>query len=205
MRKWLAGLLAFLFLGSVMAYTSIFRISKNFYEIDPHKFYRSAQLTPKELEATVKQYGIKTVISLRGLPQPIFGGESEVALLDRLGVAFQKYDLSTDYYPKKADLVSIVEAFKTAPKPILIHCRTGADRTGMISALYQIEEMGFQKSKALKQLSFKYWHVRQFHPAMTSFVNLYQGAKWVSESYDPCKLDREFLEHPDECVRDTAL
>jgi hypothetical protein len=65
MRKWLSAIAVFLFVR-VFAYTSIFRISKNFYEIDPGKYYRSAQLTKFELEDVVKRHGIKTVISVRG-------------------------------------------------------------------------------------------------------------------------------------------
>src|SRR5690242_684397 len=48
--------------------SSIVRLSKNFYEVDPGKFYRSAQLSPTELKDVVDKYGIKTVISLRGAP-----------------------------------------------------------------------------------------------------------------------------------------
>lgn len=198
MRKWLSALAVFLFVSGVIAYTSIFRISKNFYEIDPGKYYRSAQLTKFELEDAIKRYGIKTVISVRGYPQPILNDEPEAETLERLGVGFQKYDLTTDYFPSKADIVSIIKALKNAPRPILVHCRTGADRTGMISAIYQIEEMKRPKQEALDQLSFKYWHVQQFHPAMSAFVEAYQGYDWADQKYDPCEFP-QFLENTKDC------
>lgn len=152
MRKWISGLITFLFLTGVVAYTSIFRISQNFSEVDPGRFYRSAQLTPRELEELSEKYGIKTVISLRGIPQSVFGLEPEQETLERLGIGFHKFDLSTDHFPSKSDLIQILALLRNAPKPILIHCRSGADRTGMVTALYQIEQMGISKEEAKKQL-----------------------------------------------------
>ena len=186
MRQFLCALFVFLFVSGVLAYTSLFRITKNFYEVDPGKFYRSAQLTKGELEDVIKAHGIQTVISLRGYPQPILNAEPEFDTLKRLGVEFEKYDLSEDDFPSKEDLTSIISAFKNKKKPILIHCRSGADRTGMISALYQIEEMGISKEQALDQLSFKYWHIRNFHPAMSEFVKIYDGWNWALSNYNPC-------------------
>lgn len=69
MRKWLSGLFICLFVGSIFAYTSIFRITKNLYEIDPGRFYRSAQLSKSELEQTADKLGIKTVNSVRLSPK----------------------------------------------------------------------------------------------------------------------------------------
>lgn len=182
-----------------LTYFSLFRITQNLHEIDPGKFYRSAQMTRSELEEVVKKYGIKTVISLRGYPQPIHGDEPEEETLTRLGVGLQKYDLKTDYYPINRDIISIVDALKNAPKPILVHCRTGADRTGMISAIYKIEQMNSSKDEALKQLSFRYWHIESFHPAMKSFVSIYEGWAWLNTKYDHCAYDRSLIEKPNEC------
>jgi undecaprenyl-diphosphatase len=51
-------------------------------------------------------------------------------------------------------LLHIVE---TAPKPVLIHCNAGADRTGLVAALYQVEH-GVAPAQAAKELSLHYGH-----------------------------------------------
>lgn len=198
MRKWFCAAITLLFVSGVIGYTSTFRISQNLYEVDRDKLYRSAQLTKSELEEAVRQYGIKTVISVRGYPQPVFNDEPEAETLERENVALYKFDLTTDYFPSKENLVGIVQLLKSAQRPILVHCRTGADRTGMISAIYQIEEMHKSKEEALNQLTFKYWHVRSFHPAMSEFVRAYQGEDWAIKKYDPCDFPK-FLEKPGIC------
>lgn len=198
MRKWLSAIAVFLFVGGVFAYTSIFRITKNFYEVDPGRFYRSAQMTPAELEETVQKFGIKTVISVRGYPQSILNMEPEAQTLARLGVHFYKFDLSTDYFPPQQDLLEILNLFKSSPLPILVHCRSGSDRTGLISAIYQIEEMKKPKSEAENQLSFEFWHVRSFHPAMIKFLRLYQGREWAAFHYNICDYP-EFNEDKKKC------
>jgi protein tyrosine/serine phosphatase len=50
----------------------------------------------------------------------------------------------------------LINIVKNAKKPILIHCKAGADRTGLVSALY-LYSIG--DKNASKMLSFKYGHL----------------------------------------------
>jgi protein tyrosine/serine phosphatase len=174
---------------SATAYTSYVRITKNFYEVDPGRFYRSAQLTPDELQQTIDKYGIKTVISLRGAPENAYWYQPEIELLKRNHVTFKSYWLSMDNFPDKDDVTGILHDLKTAEKPILVHCKAGADRTGLVSALYVHEVMGMSKEIALQQLTFRYWHVPAIHPAMSAFIEQYGGPTWL-ETYDPCRYQQ---------------
>ncbi len=45
------------------------------------------------------------------------------------------------------------------PKPFVLHCKSGADRAGLVSALYLIVEKKRPVLEAKKQLSFKYLHL----------------------------------------------
>lgn len=200
MNRSLIAILVLIFLAT--QYSSKFRITKNFYEEDPGRLFRSAQLTESELEEAIAKYKIKTVISLRGEPPSVFGGEPEAVTLARKKILYYHFGLDTDYYPSKEDLNKILDLFHDAPKPILIHCRTGADRTGMLAAIYAIEEMKQSKEVALRQLSIKYWHVRMFHPAMADFVEIYKGRDWAKLNYDPCQYP-DFNEHQSACVERT--
>ncbi len=190
MKKWALVVIAFLVLSGLFAYTSTVRITKNFYEVDPGKFYRSAQLTADELQETIDKYNVKTVISLRGGSPDSWWYNDEVSVLKKNAVQFYPINLSMDSFPSKENLNEILRLFKDAAKPILVHCRSGTDRTGMVSALYQVEEMGKTKEEALKQLSFKYWYIEDFHPAMVEFIKIYNGRRWAKDKYEPCSYEK---------------
>jgi protein tyrosine/serine phosphatase len=168
--------------------TTIWRPLKNFEEVDPGRFYRSAQLSLSELSEVVEKYGIKTVISLRGAPQTSYWYKKQGDLLAKKGVDFKAVYWTTHYVPNKDELVSFLRTLKDAPRPILIHCRSGADRTGEASAIYAIEYMGKSKEEAIREhLSIANLHMSFFHPAKQFLVRSYEGLDWAEKEYDECK------------------
>ena len=107
--------------------------------------YRSAQ--PEEQGMTsAKALGIKTVISLR---------ETE---LDRNLNVKEGTQLNTVHVPiitwriKNQDIIKALQVIQDSPKPVLVHCRHGADRTGLIVAFYRIIYEGWSKEKAKDEL-----------------------------------------------------
>ena len=48
---------------------------------------------------------------------------------------------------------------KDAPRPVLIHCKTGADRSGLAAAMWKVVVDKEPKSEAAKELSFWYGHI----------------------------------------------
>lgn len=172
--------------------TSIVRISQNFEEVDSGRFYRSAQLTPRELEEKIKKHGIKTVISLRGAPEKSYWVDPQRKVLDQLNVQFVPIRWSVDYYPEAGELRAFLQTLKSAEYPILVHCRTGADRTGEATAIYAIDFMKMPKEEAIqKYLSFKNLHVELFHPAKKEFIRNYPGIEQAILSYDPCTYAKD--------------
>jgi protein tyrosine/serine phosphatase len=192
--------LSFIALVGYLYYASVVRVSKNFYIVDPGKFYRSAQLTPSELEGAIDKYGIKTVISLRGAPQNSYWYPGEVEVLEKRQVKFLHFGWTSDYFPHNDDFQGFMRALKEEQYPILVHCRTGADRTGEASAIYAIEYMHLPKDQAIsEQLNFKYWHVPSFHPAKVEFVKRYQGFDWAMNQYNMCAPENKMWAEPGQC------
>lgn len=162
------------------------RLSKNFYEVDPGKLYRSAQLTGGEFHDVIQKYGIKSVINLQGDRPGTSWYEDEIATMKELGVNHVSISMATENIPRRENLVKLLEAYKNLPRPILIHCRSGADRAGEASAIYVMEYMGKTKEEAAKMLDIKFLHVETFVPSKKYFINLYQGEKWAKENYNHC-------------------
>jgi protein tyrosine/serine phosphatase len=119
--------------------------SANLFSITPTLF-RSAQLEEKDL-ALIKSLGIQTVVSLRNF-------HSDDALLKDTGVAFQRIGINTWQIGDK-HVIAALRKIRAAEKngPVLLHCMHGADRTGLISAMYRMLYQGWSKEQALAELT----------------------------------------------------
>ncbi len=140
-------------------YAAYLQIVGNFHTVIDGQLYRSAQPTPSQLNAYVRDHGIKTIINLRGEKQNEAWYQAEIRTARQLGVEHIDFGMSASkkLTPERADeIVAIMEA---APKPILIHCQSGSDRTGLISAIYINRIAGEGEREAEGQLSFYYGHV----------------------------------------------
>ena len=107
--------------------------------------------------------------------------------------------------PEKEMLLKLPKLFSSIQQPTLLHCKSGADRAGLMSALYVLMVMKQPATEALKQLSFKYLHVKHAKTGiLDAFIASYipfesQGMdfmQWVKEVYEPEKLLQEFKAQP---------
>ena len=107
--------------------------------------YRSAQ--PEEGGMTsAKNLGIKTVISLRETELDSALNEEENAGLNLIHYPIITWDVTDQ------NVIEVLKLLRDAPKPILVHCRHGADRTGLTVALYRIVFQGWAKECAKNEL-----------------------------------------------------
>ena len=93
------------------------------------------------------------------------------------------------------------EIIENLDYPCLFHCKSGADRAGFMSALYFIYKKN-DLQKAIKQLDFKYGHVKKSKTGVLDlFFSEYKyflesGKKlnfnnWVVKIYDKDKIQRK--------------
>ena len=135
----------------------------NLAEVDPGRVYRSAQ-PQANLERLARELHLAAVINLRGgRPSDRFYAE-EVATANRLGIEFYDLPLSATHRPSRHDLLSIVALFRRCRYPVLIHCKWGADRTGMVSAVYRMMVLCEPPEKALESFTIAHGHVPLFGP-----------------------------------------
>jgi protein tyrosine/serine phosphatase len=66
---------------------------------------------------------------------------------------------SADIKPTFLEIRSLLRLLKIAPRPVLIHCMGGADRSGLAAAIWQVAIKGRPKAEARRQLSFIYGHM----------------------------------------------
>jgi len=134
------------------------QLTGNIHEVEPGVLYRSAQLAPDRLDSLIQARHIRTVLNLRGAFPGKPWYEAEVAAVHDAGAEIISLPMSANRQPDAALLASLRHALRTAPRPILIHCNSGADRTGLASALFELFEEGKPAAEADNQLSFRYGH-----------------------------------------------
>jgi protein tyrosine/serine phosphatase len=169
------GLSTMLLAAAIGSYYSLVQYDGNFHEVERGRFYRSAQLDKFQFEHRIKEYGIKSILNLRGanMNQPWYG--DEVAISNALGVAHYDYGISDRRIVTPQQIADILEIVRTAPKPILVHCRAGADRSGLVAALYEAQIEGKRLDDADRQLSLTYGHF----PYLTSKTGAMDESFWA--------------------------
>ncbi|MCB4771410.1 dual specificity protein phosphatase family protein [Ancylobacter sp. Lp-2] len=138
-------------------YLGIEQLIGNFHTVVPGELYRSAQIDARELAGLQKDYGIKTVINLRGASNHSWY-QDEVAESSRLGLTHIDFGLSAGRELTQPQVEQLIALMRDAPKPILVHCRGGADRSGIASALYVAAIAKEGEMAAEWQLSLFYGH-----------------------------------------------
>lgn len=149
-----AGAATLLFGG----YLGVLQLTGNFHEVLPRELYRSAQPSAADIAIYARQYAIKTIVNLRGKSKEGWYRQ-EVDAANRAGIAHIDFRLSASKKVSPDEVRQLVALLQDAPKPILIHCQAGADRTGLASMIYLQQIAGADEETAERQLSVRYGHI----------------------------------------------
>lgn len=170
--------------------------------VDAGKFYRSGQLTSAELDKLIRQQGIRTVINLRGEHPGEKWFDDEFNLTETKQVQFISLDFELKQIPHRRTLINYLDAIANAPRPILIHCDNGVERTGEAAAIYEMVVNGKSKAEAMVMLSKKYYYAESDDPSKKYFIEkVWQDENWARTAYDPCKDNYGYYPHTlSECV-----
>ncbi len=152
------GYAALVFVLTAGGYFGLLQIDGNIRTVEPGKLYRSAQLDSAQFARVIQQDGIRTIINLRGAHPKADWYETELSVSRAYGVTHYDYGISAEHMVGTAQIDSILGLLRTAPKPILVHCQGGADRSGLVAALYEAEIAGKPPAVADDQLALRYGH-----------------------------------------------
>jgi len=110
-------------------------------------FYRSAQPSKEAFAALVNDVGIRTVVSLRAL-------HSDEPLMRGLPVHLATRIPMHTWHIEREDVVRALREVRRGSQqsPVLLHCQHGADRTGLITALYRILYENWCKEAAIAEM-----------------------------------------------------
>jgi protein tyrosine/serine phosphatase len=162
---------------------------------------RTNQPWPHQLAAW-KARGIETVINLRGGFDASFHALEKDAC-ERLGLEMVDFTITSREVPSRDRVLGAKRLFETIAYPALMHCKSGADRAGIMSVLYMHFRKGKTIREAMDQLHLRYLHVRQGKTGVLDYTferYLDEGEpaglsflEWVqSPMYDPAGMKAKF-------------
>lgn len=159
--------------------------------------WRSNHPTRRRLARMQATLGLRAVLNLRGeAPDPRLLFEREAC--EALGLDLVSVALSARRPPRRADLADLLDAFGRIERPFVIHCKSGADRTGFAAAAWLLAQ-GAPMAAARRQLSPRFLHFAGTRAGILDRVlDLYAAsphagrdggfAAWVREGYEPADL-----------------
>jgi tyrosine-protein phosphatase SIW14 len=130
----------------------------NFHKVSDD-LYRGAQPTTEGMKE-LEKLGVKTVVNLRSM-------HSDRDEIKDIALAYEHIRMTTWNIEDK-DVIRFLQIV-TDPnrKPVFVHCKHGADRTGTMCAIYRVIVQGWSKDEAIEEMTkggFGYHNIWQNLP-----------------------------------------
>lgn len=166
--------------------------------------WRSNQPMPWDIEWAARQ-GIRSILNARH-DAPNHGGHALAReKAEALGLVYATLidvPVFSRMAPPREHLLEIAGRLKRMPRPLLVHCKSGADRAGFIAAFDRIVTGGASVREAKAELSLRHLHIRSSRAGILDAVfDSYLAAHpdeakpfldWVRDDYDADALARDF-------------
>jgi protein tyrosine/serine phosphatase len=156
---------------------------------------RSAQVYGRHVPRLLEHHGIRAVINLRGDNRTSGWYRNEREACEARGAAYLDVRLSSKRPPDRDTVLALLDALDAAPKPALIKCSGGAERTGFAAALHLLHKGGADAlPEARRQMAFiPYFHWPKPHQRwIRVFFDYYAADQtgqpfrdWVATRYSP--------------------
>ncbi len=130
--------------------TVVKKLPENFHAVNKNIF-RSGQPSEEEFASLYIHYGVKSVLNLR-----MFHSDKKLieAVNRRWPGAIKLYEIPLiSGFISETDLYNVLSVIRDAPKPLLIHCQHGSNRTGCTIAASRIVFDNWSVKAAIAELS----------------------------------------------------
>jgi protein tyrosine phosphatase (PTP) superfamily phosphohydrolase (DUF442 family) len=168
----------------VLAHNHVFP-EDNFFAVQEGQLYRCRQLSGQRFAHYIDKFGIKTIINLRGVESRPTWWQEEIAVSRKKNVNHYDIHMDAKVMTPKSQLLELLYIYDNAPRPILIHCKSGADRTGEAAAIWVLDQMGRSNTEAARQLAVDLGHSPGRFPAKDFLIKIWQNRQWLIHEYNP--------------------
>lgn len=156
--RWRKYLIAISIVATVAAFGCWVHFRENLHVVAQHQVYRCAQPDANMLRRYQREIGIQSVINLRGYWPKEEWYQDELRAVEALGLNYYEVPLLTHRLTAMQNLRKLIQIFDECPKPVLLHCKQGADRTALAAAVYLLLYEDKTPQQALAAYRLKYGH-----------------------------------------------
>lgn len=128
---------------------------------------RTNQPWPFQL-AWWKKQGVRTVINLRGGKGSFYYLEKYAC--EKLGLTLENFGLTSRSLPTAAEFREAKALFDRIEYPALLHCKSGADRAGIMSVLYRHFHLGHSIRDSARELGLRTLHMKAGKTGVLDYV-----------------------------------
>ena len=150
---------------------------RNWGVVEPGKLYRSAQISRRIIRPTLQDNHIGVVIFMSGDDPNREDTTVENKTCADLGIKRLNLNLNGNGTGKVAKYISALTEIIESNRhnvPVLVHCETGAQRTGGVVAFYRVLVEGRSGSEAYAEL-LQYGHDPSKNPHLIPYLNEHMG------------------------------
>ncbi len=167
MRKyWFIAVVCLVGLGNLHAQEQEFqkiesKYFKNLYKVSD-SLYRSEQPNKRGFRELEKA-GVKTVINFRR-------DVDDARKVKKTGLLTERIPLKASEMTE-SHIIEVLQLIHKSPKPVLIHCWHGSDRTGIMTAAYRVVFEGWPKEKAVKEFRYPdFGYHEKWYPNLVDLI-----------------------------------
>ena len=159
----------------LVAYFSFLQLSGNVHVVIDNQVIRSNQLSAKHLIKVIHRYHLKTIIDMA--PR-LKQHSQEMKAAKEFNIQHIDIDLSSMHRCPPKKLWKLTQLLMHSLRPMLVHCKAGADRTGLASAIVLILK---GDNKRLVQHQYSAWY-GAVDPQSTGRATLSPYFVWLKKS-----------------------
>lgn len=156
----------------------------NLGEVCPGVAYRTNDPNRRVLDFLAERVDLGHIVDLMGRPDP-----EEKAFIEARGGTYTHLRMSAGRPPTPRKILAMIRVTLRAQadsRPLLIHCRAGADRAGVMVAIWRMLFQGVTDRERLKWESLYHFHLKPVYPNVERFIELF-----------PVELFRPFVDNPE--------
>jgi tyrosine-protein phosphatase SIW14 len=203
--EWALGSVVFLIVVviPVVHFRWVYTHGKRLREVVPGVLYRSGELTADGFVEAIDRYHFRTIVNLQDeYPDPDLAWGyfdtrriKESELCKRFGVryVYMPPDLVPHPIGHRPEAIERFLKLMDDPSayPVLIHCRAGLHRTGIMTAVYRMEYQGWSHRRAIEDLKangFGEWPCTSANEYITQYILTYE--RGLRQNQAMAKLSR---------------
>jgi len=129
--------------------------------------------------------------------------ELEQEACNKLGLTLTTISLASKNTVSAQKLLNLLDYFDMTTEPFVMHCKSGADRTGLAASFYLVHKCGASIDHAKTELSPRYLHFKWTRSGTLDFIlDQYKEfitknpdkslRHWIESDYDPDSIRKAF-------------